>query len=101
MTTQSQHTPGPWRSEDFGINVFAPNGRIVARVLVDGLGREQRAANAALIAASPAMLAALEAVDAFFDLNDRTKSWGRASAASSWEAARAAVALARGEVVRP
>lgn len=59
MTTQSKHTPGPYRSGAEGpktTDIIAGHNCIVARVIQDGLPPE----NVDLFAAAPTMLAALE-----------------------------------------
>ena len=61
MTTK--HTPGPWRESAFdyerGVIVAGEKGVHVAKVEQQGMGHTA-AANAALIAAAPDLLAALE-----------------------------------------
>lgn len=61
-----QHTKGPWRVEhmaESGHYEIVANGQILAEVYYDELGPFGRAAHdAALFAAAPLMLAALEAV---------------------------------------
>ncbi len=62
-----QHTPGPWTPQT-GLTVRAADGRLVARC-AGTLGKyELEKANVHLIAAAPAMLAALRAFSSFADL---------------------------------
>jgi hypothetical protein len=59
----AQHTPGPWRDNGpfgFGRHIEGPGGLNIA-VSYSG-DTPEGVANAALIAAAPAMLAALEAI---------------------------------------
>lgn len=63
------HTKGPWRIGDAGQTIFGPKTDQPAPVTIANLpppsprvSASQRAANAALIAAAPDMLEALEAV---------------------------------------
>lgn len=105
--TQDKHTPGPWRVyERTPVRIITESKRVIATVR--GWGTPEGDANARLIAAAPEtaaerdrlkainaqMLEALRAIEAFFALNDRTSSWGRASASASWAAAKAAIAAA-------
>ena len=72
----SKHTPGPWRIGEIRhagayqlVQVDAQNGYICdvqAPILLGEFDEETREANARLIAAAPEMLAALEAVQAYF-----------------------------------
>lgn len=71
------HTPGPWRIGDNGQTVFGPPTALPAPVLVAELPfpsprvpKEQRKANAALIAAAPELLAALEACQELLSNSD-------------------------------
>lgn len=63
----SQHTPGPWTEGNFhnnGIDILAPNGKRIALCnasdtwIPDNEARD----NASLIAAAPALLAALKSI---------------------------------------
>ena len=106
------HTPGPWEyrphdHDDWGIvRVGAIKGKRWGHVICqarnpdvgfDDLGayregkRDPYEANAHLIAAAPALLEALEALVGSFEKH-RPKAY--------WDAARAAIALARGEAVK-
>lgn len=53
------HTPGPWNATPHG-SVRDPNGLSIAMADDYGKSQEERAANARLIAAAPALLEALE-----------------------------------------
>jgi len=56
-STKAKHTPGPWRADDgpaLSYDVVDPTGECVAQCWHRG--------NAALIAAAPQLLAALEAI---------------------------------------
>lgn len=58
----SPHTPGPWRVEPRADHDILGGGFWVARVIAKtypGMPEDERVANAALIAASPTMLALL------------------------------------------
>lgn len=66
MKAITAHTPGPWRIGDAGHTVFGPKTALTSPVSIVTLwqrtpncGREERQANAHLIAASPELLAAL------------------------------------------
>lgn len=84
-----EHTPGPWHTEEgsYGhyVKVVDPTGRTVARIPWGG----NDGGNAELIAAAPELLAALEAALPMID-------GYREGSASVCEAARAALAKARG-----
>ena len=59
----SDYTPGPWRYEEFGPNVIIKATKNPMLAVVHSLyheSREQREANAHLIAAAPELLEALE-----------------------------------------
>ena len=106
MTTETvaTHTPGPWHligrtgRGDNGAFVLAEMDEEYVRAnaseddsLMDA-ANERYEANAALICAAPALLAALDlALDALYDYGD----------SSVIRDVEAALALARGEVVRP
>ena len=85
MATESKHTPGPWVADDTGelfpetamlraSTVIWANGVLVAKVTAadDGASGgfaprpDITRANAALIASAPTLLAAAEAVQAYF-----------------------------------
>lgn len=106
MTTQTQHTAGPWRPEKAG--VYDANGQCVCRRHPEA--EREWTANARLIAAAPALLAACEAatqqlVDLHAAIADMELG-GRfvddsinmlSEGQTAITAARAALALARGE----
>lgn len=94
MTTEMKHTPGPWLYDGEG-RVLTTRGRVrhVAEVEapdvdndLDGEHWEKVTSNGHLIAAAPDLLAALEGV---LRVADR--------ATAEFDAARAAVAKARGQ----
>lgn len=96
---QAEHTPGPWTFEDSGrdmILILTERESIrVAEVVTDNVDSDKYAiADARLIAAAPDLLAALEEAMEFLD-------WavGTEAAGEHIEAARAAIAKARGEAV--
>lgn len=110
----AQHTNGPWTvgssllTNDGGRPIMGVDAQGDAQrvALVDchtsykrGQGWQthcpEREANAALIAAAPAMLAALEV--AFMDLGRAGGNTADSPYRASWEQARAAIALTRGE----
>lgn len=94
---ETQHTPGPWLA-DFH-NEQRNGGRFVTYVRggnqlvpiaavptgVEGYGREERRANARLIAAAPELLAALQALDE------------RGHTQATWSIAKRAMAKATGQ----
>ena len=90
----SKHTPGPWRVVDSWNDhmVEGQNGEEI--IWQDGPHDTPtiNEANARLIAAAPDLLAALEQLVAVKDYSDRI--WG---ATFDWDAARAAIAKAKGE----
>ena len=57
----SQHTPGPWACPH-GARVYGADSRLVAETAFEHRGTTETEANAALIAAAPAMLSALLAI---------------------------------------
>jgi hypothetical protein len=67
---QATHTPVPWETEN--LFVRAPSGEYIADVLSgpDAPGFETATDNAALIAAAPDLLAALEVVEQFAQAGD-------------------------------
>lgn len=81
----SQHTPGPWRIGDAGFTVFGPPK---PSALPETIAPVKNRANARLIAAAPDLLAALEALAALPNKHRPEEMW---------EAARAAIAKARGQ----
>jgi len=88
----SKHTPGPWRYEEFGPNVIIKATKNPMLSVVHSLyheSREQMEANADLIAAAPELLEALEAL-----VLDESKEY---IPTRLWDAARAAIAKAKGE----
>lgn len=91
--TQAQHTPGPWMVRN-GDQVVSPanDTRPYSVRVADCYGyKEAREADARLIAAAPAMLAALEG------LLSQTLSNQAALGQEAVRKARAAIAAARGE----
>lgn len=89
----SAHTPGPWRvgtSED-AIDTGEPGQEFVVHA---DLRTERGAANAALIAAAPDLLAACEEMVRTLVVSDSKKF--QADRYAAFEAARAAIAKARG-----
>lgn len=105
----TKHTPGPWKldpSFDPITNIFqqiAGGGFFVATVTHgNAKGREEREANARLIAAAPDLLAALElcitseGAACFSDMNSHPEYMQRRLYAIS-DLARAAIAKATGE----
>lgn len=67
QTTQTVHTPGPWSTgtdPNPADQVFGPDGLILADCKWAAQVTEQRHANARLIAAAPALLAALQTIHA-------------------------------------
>ena len=76
--SEAKHTPGPWRVEVGTTLIWAPDGNSINGVPVAmcdtayrSWGRQipldEHEANAALIAAAPAMFEALQAVEAWLD----------------------------------
>ena len=53
-------TPGPWVASDDGINIDTTDGKSIADTWAFDVGEDQRKKNAALIAAAPELLQALE-----------------------------------------
>lgn len=105
------HTPGPWiLSEktvfkDHGFKVYgypiSAGGQAIARVHAGSVGKEafsfgNQEANARLIAAAPAMLAALEAFMsvAHYEINSEKRLQ---AAVTARHLGKDAIALARGE----
>lgn len=60
MTTQTQHTPGPWKIES-GVNIIADR-KMLGIVNSDGIKAFAYPEHARLIAAAPDLLAALETI---------------------------------------
>lgn len=103
-----QHTPGPWRVSDEGTQAFAIVGK---RTAVTGSEYERSIAwvarsaygkaDAALVAASPDMLAVLETIVAPDPDDVPVRDWLRdemiAWILKTQDAARAAIARAKGE----
>lgn len=98
----AQHTPGPWAltAEGFGFSVRSAgtmeNGYLSEHICSMDHYRDDRAEeqtpNARLIAAAPELLEALQKLCAIADDGD-VASW-----VSEWDAARAAIAKATGEL---
>ena len=83
--------PGPWQAHGQYVFTVEPhNGRAIARCGDYGMANNH--ANAHLIAAAPELLAAGEAIAAFFDEYDDLASWS-----TLVDDMRAAIAKARGK----
>jgi hypothetical protein len=106
--TKDKHTPGPWTivgAPDSKGNLWIDSAKTVVATVQDNYHNKPElvAANAKLIAAAPAMLAALEAIHAV--LNQPVQFSGertstdvlRLDAGYAREVAMAAIAQARGE----
>lgn len=96
----AKHTPGPWHlAKETTRGQFVRDYRIRDKAdgLIATLGPVDQDANAALIAAAPDLLAALEALD--FCLDSTTPEMQRAMALirPAREQAKAAIAKARGQ----
>lgn len=97
----SKHTPGPWKYDFQSVDrewaiVTNPYGLIVANVNADS----RQTANARLIAAAPDLLEALEQIMPSIEDNDSiTASQIRHVYADALNAARAAIAKAKGTTV--
>lgn len=92
-----KHTAGPWRVVNRARAIAGPKGNgEVARVSERFMDRAERGANAHLIAAAPTLLEALEGIVS--GLADQDEE-GLIEHAPEMEAARAAIALAKGEKV--
>lgn len=103
------HTPGPWRATDaeapagVEISILASDDdepRIASLGVGTRRARDEHRTNARLIAAAPAMLAALEIAVTTLEaayIADRQNLSAKLAA----QGGRAALALARGEVGRP
>lgn len=104
MTT-TKHTPGPWAESDWMESFVSVthDGYVVAEVqpkLWNGVPRITRAevkANARLIAATPELLAALEAILAHPAAAQAEKRGSLVYAPEELRRARAAIAKAKGE----
>jgi len=81
----SKHTAGPWTWMPWG-DLWSEH-----EVLITDEHSEVGAANASLIAAAPDLLAALERIVTYYDREDRPE------AVFKLDAARAAIAKAKGE----
>ena len=79
------HTPGPWSADQYGLIYAGKNRLHIAKAVTIGLGHAADA-NARLLAAAPALLAALIEIEA------TTADGGTIN-----EIARAAIAQATGE----
>tara|TARA_R110002094_G_scaffold24225_3_gene36452 strand:+ start:497 stop:778 length:282 start_codon:yes stop_codon:yes gene_type:complete len=62
MSTKDKHTGGPWAVEYDGTTVVMGGQCVIVAPAKDGSTREEEKANAALIAAAPCLLAALELI---------------------------------------
>ena len=93
----SKHTPGPWQLYAIdGLDIHEGPTLIATVSTWDVHDPDERAANAALIAAAPELLEILELVvdEAQFGGLDR---YGDKIAPKTWELAEAAIARANGE----
>ena len=104
-TTIHKFTQGPWHVGGVGgcrpSMVYGPNGRTVARTWSPNLadGSEEEKANAALIAAAPDLLEALEKLAGMVPEIAKALPFGvPMSYADAFDKARAAIAAARGGV---
>lgn len=107
--SQTQHTPGPWThyadipstDPNWHIVTNASKMRVVANVHLEP-GNATDAANAALIAAAPDLLAALTLAESSFDTYAKTGAF-TAGQPSTWmlNTIRAAIAKAKGEDRQP
>jgi len=99
--TKAKHTPGPWKVQAEydgtlpidGWSEEAEESCEICRVSLDMLDTGERAANAALIAACPDLLDAMETL---INLKDGEDDGGEGILESDWDKARAAIAKARG-----
>jgi len=98
---KATYTPGPWRIGDAGSTIFGARDGNPAPVTVANLpdaspraGGDVRRLNAALIAAAPDLLGALEKL--VVAMEDELPAGG----SDETRAARAALTKARGEVTR-
>ena len=62
MNEKDKHTGGPWSVEYDGTTVVMGGQCVIVAPAKDGSTREEEKANAALIAAAPCLLAALELI---------------------------------------
>jgi hypothetical protein len=62
MNEKDKHTSGPWTVESDGSTVVMGGQCVIVAPAKDGSTREEEKANAALIAAAPCLLAALELI---------------------------------------
>ena len=62
MNEKDKHTSGPWTVEYDGTTVVMGGQCVIVAPAKDGSTREEEKANAALIAAAPCLLAALELI---------------------------------------
>jgi hypothetical protein len=91
ISKKPDYTPGPWITTQFH-NVMDKDGSRVAHVeMMPGQDEEQRAANARLIAAAPALLSALQGLLDEADLGEVTEE-----TQPLVDAARAAITAATG-----
>lgn len=97
MTTK--HTPGPWAVDDDGDVCISDLERLIAAVDRRNvtLRKDEAAANAALIAAAPDLLAACEALAEAQQRADAGEHVGFGLYVDAVDAARAAIAKAKGE----
>lgn len=89
MTTETKWTPGPWKLKGAGSIMGADDVLVATTGYRVAVGSDEDESSARLIAAAPELY---EALDAITHWNDRD---GHVDA-SWWNAARAALARARG-----
>lgn len=98
MSTETKFTPGPWHDggeHGWSSAVFDANGLPIAFCSVPGQG--SRKANARLIAAAPELYEALDTLSLVVGLTAFKHEGQRAPLQEAVDAARAALAKARGE----
>lgn len=76
MSTKDKHTGGPWSVEYDGTTVVMGGQCVIVAPAKDGSTREEEKANAALIAAAPCLLSALEAIIPDMQHYVSTHGWG-------------------------
>lgn len=99
-TTSAQHTPGPWTVHDWAsdLRVQGANGETVVILRTQtGDGYQQYLANARLIAAAPALLAALKRAERSLQALGAGKPWTAVETRAAAEEARAAIHAAKGK----
>ena len=92
----AKHTPGPWRQNEHGNLVCYPDGLEVG-ILSSQLPKEEREANARLIAAAPDLLDSLQHLSNVYEHIWVKMSDGEmAIVKGAWEVAEMAIAKAEG-----